>query len=147
VIRFPAARVDSAIRDGETVTLGGTTLTAVATPRHTPGCATWTLTAIERRRLKIVFPCSISVASNILVGSRRYPSIVADYCKSFARLARSHRYRAAGASRTRRRARTPQAPGELCRAGPACRDDTEGARHIRRRSRQAAAADRQMTTL
>lgn len=88
VIRFPAVMVDRAIRDGEMVTLGGVTLTAVATPGHTPGCTTWTMRVVEKRGpLEVVFPCSISVAGNRLIGNRRYPGIVADFRKSFARLA------------------------------------------------------------
>ncbi len=87
VIRFPAAPVDRAIRDGETVRLGGVTLTARATPGHTPGCTTWTTRVIERGRpLDVVFPCSISVAGNRLIGNRRYPGIVADFRASFARM-------------------------------------------------------------
>ena len=37
-----ALPVDRTIKDGETVTLGGTTLTAHLTPGHTRGCTTWT---------------------------------------------------------------------------------------------------------
>ena len=38
---FSPAKVDRIIRDGETVSLGNLTLTAVATPGHTPGAMTW----------------------------------------------------------------------------------------------------------
>ncbi|HYI43183.1 MAG TPA: subclass B3 metallo-beta-lactamase, partial [Sphingomicrobium sp.] len=38
---FPAARVDRVIFDGERVTLGNLTFTAVATPGHTPGALSW----------------------------------------------------------------------------------------------------------
>lgn len=37
--------IDRVIHDGDTVTLGGTTLTAHLTPGHTRGCTTWTLRA------------------------------------------------------------------------------------------------------
>jgi metallo-beta-lactamase class B len=85
---FPPVSVDHVVRDGETVRLGDTALTAVLTPGHTPGCTTWTLPVQDgSRRLQVVFPCSISVAGNILVGNRAYPGIVADYRRSFARLA------------------------------------------------------------
>ena len=39
--------IDRVLHDGDTVTLGGTTLTAVLTPGHTRGCTTWTLKANE----------------------------------------------------------------------------------------------------
>ena len=87
VIAFPAVKVDRAIRDGGTVTLGGVTLTARATPGHTPGCTSWTMRVVERGRpLDVLFPCSIGVAGNRLVGNRRYPGIVADFRASFAKL-------------------------------------------------------------
>ena len=88
VIKFPAVKVARGIRDGETVKLGNTVLTAVATPGHTPGCTTWTTTAVEAgRKLRVVFPCSVTVAGNKLIGNQRYPGIVGDFRKSFAKLA------------------------------------------------------------
>ena len=39
--------IDRVIHDGDTVTLGGTTLTAHLTPGHTRGCTTWTLRATD----------------------------------------------------------------------------------------------------
>jgi metallo-beta-lactamase class B len=39
--------IDKVLHDGETVTLGGTTLTAHLTPGHTRGCTTWTMKAKE----------------------------------------------------------------------------------------------------
>lgn len=83
VIRFPPVKAVRGVRDGERVSLGGTTLTAVATPGHTPGCTSWT-TTIARQR--IVFLCSLTVAGNKLVGNMRYPDIVADFRRSFARI-------------------------------------------------------------
>lgn len=40
---FPRSRVDRILKDGETVELGGVTLTAHKTAGHTRGCTTWTL--------------------------------------------------------------------------------------------------------
>lgn len=87
VIRFPPVHVDRGVRDGDTVTLGTTTLTARATPCHTPGCTTWTMRIPAKPRpLAVVFPCSVSVAGNRLIGNRAYPGIVADYRRSIAML-------------------------------------------------------------
>ena len=36
-------KVDRVVRDGDTVSVGGVTLTAHITPGHTVGCTTWTL--------------------------------------------------------------------------------------------------------
>jgi glyoxylase-like metal-dependent hydrolase (beta-lactamase superfamily II) len=88
-VRFPPARVDRVVRDGGRVTLGGVTLTAIATPGHTPGCTGWEAMLPDAGRVRrVVFPCSLTVAGNRLVGNRRYPGIVADFRRSFARMAR-----------------------------------------------------------
>ena len=42
--------IDRIIHDGDTVTLGGTTLVARLTPGHTHGCTTWTLKARDAGR-------------------------------------------------------------------------------------------------
>ena len=87
-VRFPPVHVTRAMRDGDTLHLGGTTLRAVATPGHTPGCTSWTMRVVDHGRpLHVVFACSLSGGGNILVGNRRYPDIVADYRRSFARMA------------------------------------------------------------
>jgi glyoxylase-like metal-dependent hydrolase (beta-lactamase superfamily II) len=87
VIRFPAVKVDRAMRDGERVTLGGVTLTAVATPGHTPGCTSWSLRLRQAGKpVDVLFACSVTVAGNRLVGNRRYPGIVGDFRRSFTRL-------------------------------------------------------------
>ena len=40
----------------------------------------------QEHTLKVLFPCSMTVAANVLVGNKAYPAIVADYQQSFARL-------------------------------------------------------------
>jgi metallo-beta-lactamase class B len=87
VYRFPPVKVDRVLADGRPVTLGGVSLTPVFTPGHTPGCTTWTMRVSEGRRpLNVVFPCSITVAGNKLVGNKGYPGIVADFRRTFARM-------------------------------------------------------------
>jgi metallo-beta-lactamase class B len=52
--------IDEVITDGDTVSLGGATLTAHLTAGHTPGCTTWTTTATENgQRYEVVFGCSL----------------------------------------------------------------------------------------
>nr|WP_295664353.1 subclass B3 metallo-beta-lactamase [Polymorphobacter sp.] len=88
VVRFPPVKVDRVLVDGELVRLGGVAMTPVITPGHTPGCTTWTMTAVERGRpLRVVFACSLTVAGNALIGNSGYPGIVADFRRSFVRLA------------------------------------------------------------
>ena len=87
LIAFPAVAVDRVLHDGDMVRLGGVTLTATLTPGHTPGCTTWSMPVVERgRRLRVMFPCSTTVAGNALVGNRGYPGIVAAFRTGLARL-------------------------------------------------------------
>lgn len=88
---FPAVKVDRVVRDGDVVRLGDIAVTATLTPGHTLGCTTWSISLREKgRTLRIVFPCSVTVAGNRLIGNRGYPGIVAAYRKSFARLDAMH---------------------------------------------------------
>jgi metallo-beta-lactamase class B len=83
-ILFPPVEIDRTIRDGDTVSLGGTVLTAHLTPGHTPGCTTWSLPVSDHgRTFQVVFYCSTTVAGNRLVNNSSYPQIVADYLRSF----------------------------------------------------------------
>ena len=87
LLDFPPVKVDRVLRDGEIVRLGPIAMKAVFTPGHTPGCTSWTTTVRDHgRTLALVFPCSITVGGNPLVGNTGYPDIVADFRRSFARL-------------------------------------------------------------
>lgn len=83
--RFPAVRVDRVIGDGESVTLGGVTLTAHLTPGHTRGCTTWTMPVTNPRngqRGTALFHCSTTVAGASLVPPA-YPGQVEDFRATF----------------------------------------------------------------
>lgn len=87
VVRFAPITVDQALVDGQAVQLGNVAMTPVITPGHTPGCTSWTMQVTDAGRpLDVVFPCSISVAGNRLIGNTGYPGIVEDYRRSFARM-------------------------------------------------------------
>lgn len=89
VVKFAPVKVDGLVVDGRPVRLGDVALTPVLTPGHTPGCTSWTMQVKERGRLlTVLFPCSVSVAGNKLVGNTGYPGIAGDYRNSFARLRR-----------------------------------------------------------
>ena len=45
ILRYPPVHVDRVLHDGDTVSLGGVTLTAHKTAGHTRGCTTWTMLA------------------------------------------------------------------------------------------------------
>lgn len=89
VLKFPPVKVDKVLKDGETVTLGGVTLTANVTPGHSAGCTTWTFPLkVDGVVRKAVYYCSTSVAANRLAPKEQYRGIVADYRRSFDRLAK-----------------------------------------------------------
>jgi metallo-beta-lactamase class B len=73
------------LHDGDTVTLGGSTLVAHLTPGHTKGCTTWTMTVEEGgRRYNVVIVGSPNVNSGYkLVDNAAYPKIADDYERTF----------------------------------------------------------------
>lgn len=79
--RWVPCPVDRRLKDGDTVSLGGTTLTARLTPGHTRGNLTWTF---EVDGKKVVLAGSLSVNPGVrLKPPESYPGIAADYEKSF----------------------------------------------------------------
>lgn len=87
-LAYAPVKADRIIGDGDTVSLGGTTLTAHLTPGHTRGATTWTMEVVDGGRpYHVVFFSSASInAGTRLLANPRYPGIVADYETTFARL-------------------------------------------------------------
>jgi metallo-beta-lactamase class B len=85
---FPATKVDHMLHDGDTVSLGGTTLTAHLTAGHTKGTTTWTFDEKENgRTLHVVIVGSPNVNPGYkLVNNKAYPQIAADYRREFEEL-------------------------------------------------------------
>lgn len=93
---YPPARVDRVLHDGETVVLGGVTLTAHHTGGHTRGCTAWTfLTHISsdpmgRFRNVVIVGGWRSLSQYRLFDtpgqSASYPGIKEDFYKTFATL-------------------------------------------------------------
>ena len=82
---YPPTAVDRVLHDGDTVTLGGSTLVAHLTPGHTKGCTTWTMTVEEGgRRYNAVIVGSPNVNPGYkLVDNSAYPKIADDYERTF----------------------------------------------------------------
>ncbi|MDQ4122040.1 MAG: subclass B3 metallo-beta-lactamase [Acidobacteriota bacterium] len=81
---YEPVKVDKTIKDGEKISLGGTTIKALITPGHTKGCTTWTLETEENNReYKVVFVGSTTSPGYKLKGNEKYPNIVADFEKTF----------------------------------------------------------------
>ena len=86
-LAFPPVKVDRTVKEGDKVTLGDTTLTAHATPGHSPGCTSWEMTVKDGDESReVLFFCSGTVALNRLVGQPTYPGIVDDYRATYAKV-------------------------------------------------------------
>ena len=89
---FPPAHVDRTLHDNDTVTLGGTTLTAHKTAGHTRGCTSWTMQTHDGgRTLNVVIVGGWSSNPGVaLVPSHgkpaAYSGIATDFDHAFATL-------------------------------------------------------------
>lgn len=85
---YRPAKADRILRDGDKVTLGGTTLTCHLTPGHTKGCTTWTMDVVEDGKTQhVVFFGSTSILSGVpLVNNAQYPGIADDLATSYKKL-------------------------------------------------------------
>jgi metallo-beta-lactamase class B len=77
--------IDRVIHDGDTVTLGGTTLVAHLTPGHSRGCTTWTLKVTDGgRSLDVVIIGSLGVNPGFqLVNNTEAPAIADEFRRAF----------------------------------------------------------------
>jgi metallo-beta-lactamase class B len=70
--------IDKILHDGDTVTLGGTSLVAHLTPGHTPGCTTWTTKAQEGgKTYNVVINCSLRPPAMLT------PAVIDQFNRSF----------------------------------------------------------------
>jgi metallo-beta-lactamase class B len=89
---YPAAGVDRVLHDGDTVSLGGSVLTAHLTPGHTKGCTTWTMKVHDGgKEYDVVIVGSPNVNEGYrLVNNPAYPQIASDSEKTFRVLRSLH---------------------------------------------------------
>ena len=84
--RYRPVKADRVIRTGDTVTLGGTTLTAHVFPGHTRGATTWT-TVVEDggERTNFVFWGGLGGVRQPFVNNTAWPTIAEDYADTLRR--------------------------------------------------------------
>src|SRR6185503_16231226 len=82
--RFPVAKIDRVLHDGDEVRLGDATLVAHKTPGHTKGCTTWTMKVKEgAKSYDVVIVGSPNTNDFKLVNNEKYPTIAQDFEKGF----------------------------------------------------------------
>ena len=84
--RFEPVTVDRTFKDGETISLGGTTLTAHLHAGHTKGATSFTTDVRENGRTYRVIVANMgSINPGVKVtGMTKYPGIEQDYARTFA---------------------------------------------------------------
>ncbi len=84
-LAFDPVTVDRVFRDGDTITLGGVTLTARLTPGHTKGSTTFVMNLVDGDKTwVVVFPNGTSINPGYrLVKNPSYPGIADDYRRTF----------------------------------------------------------------
>jgi metallo-beta-lactamase class B len=90
---YPPAKVDRILKDGDSVELGGVTLTAHKTAGHTRGCTTWTLPVhlpgepAEQKRNAVIVGGIMFWSDFRLIdaGEKKasYPGIAEDFARTF----------------------------------------------------------------
>ena len=78
--QWKAVQADRLVKEGDTLTLGGTTLTAHVFPGHTRGATTWT-TVVEEdgKKYNVVLWGGVGGLRDPLVNNKDWPTIVEDY--------------------------------------------------------------------
>jgi metallo-beta-lactamase class B len=84
--RFPPVKVDRTFKDGESISLGGTTLTAHLHAGHTKGATSFTTEVRENGKIyRVVIANMGSINPGVTVtGMPKYPGIMQDYAQTFA---------------------------------------------------------------
>ena len=81
-------KVDRVLKNGDTVSLGGSTLRAIHAPGHTQGATTWMATVDDAgRRYTVAFVGGIGPNNGVpLIGNPRHTSVIEDTRMTFKRL-------------------------------------------------------------
>ena len=83
--RFDSVKVDRTFKDGETISLGGTELTAHHHPGHTKGATSFTVNVQEAgKTYRVIIANMGSINPGVTVsGMAKYPGIAQDYARTF----------------------------------------------------------------
>ncbi len=86
-IGWEPVRVSRRLKDGDTVTLGGTTLRAIHAPGHTQGATIWMTTVEdEGRRYTVAFLTTTTPNLEVPLDNPRHQNVIEDTRKTFRKL-------------------------------------------------------------
>jgi metallo-beta-lactamase class B len=86
-IGWEPVRVSRRLKDGDTVTLGGTTLRAIHAPGHTKGATIWMTTVEEDgRRYNVAFLTTTTPNAEVPLDNPRHTTVIADTRNTFRKL-------------------------------------------------------------
>lgn len=90
-IAYEPVKPDRTVADGETVELGGVSVTAHLTPGHTKGCTSWSMRVNEAgNEHDVLFLCGLTASLYMLTNNDKYPNIVEDERETFQKLRGTH---------------------------------------------------------
>jgi metallo-beta-lactamase class B len=84
---YPPVKVDRILADGDTVALGGVTLTAHLAAGHTAGSTTWVTDVTDGgRTYRVVFPCCTNVNPGLVLAGEGASGVADQFRRTFAML-------------------------------------------------------------
>jgi metallo-beta-lactamase class B len=90
-LAYEPVKPDRSISDGESVELGGVSLTAHLTPGHTKGCTSWSTRVNEAGKdYDVLILCGLTASLYKLTNNDRYPNIVQDERNTLRKLRGMH---------------------------------------------------------
>ena len=86
-LAYEPVKPDRTVADGESVALGGVSLTAHLTPGHTKGCTSWSMRVDEAGKdYDVLFLCGLTASLYKLTNNHKYSNIVEDERETFRKL-------------------------------------------------------------
>ncbi len=81
--RYAPVKIARRLKDGDKIRLGGTELTVILMPGHTPGSVSYSMKVSEGGRQRDLLIANMPSVVMPLVGNTKYPSIVEDFARTF----------------------------------------------------------------
>jgi metallo-beta-lactamase class B len=90
-LAYEPVKPDRSVSDGDSVELGGLSLTAHRTPGHTKGCASWSMRVKEAgKNYDVLFACGLTASLYKLTNNDKYSNTVEDERNTLRKLRGMH---------------------------------------------------------